>query len=119
MRIFADEGELIEKYRRLSDEGRARISSQIDCELRIDAEAAAKRQESQRKGIEAAKKAGVQYGRPKVSVPENWDIVYAQWKVQDITADEAAAKMGISKATLYRMEKRMKNSDIFHQPAVK
>ena len=33
-------------------------------------------------------------------------------------ADEAA-KMGISKATLYRMEKRMKNSDIFQQPAVK
>ena len=106
MRMFADEGELIEKYRRLSDEGRARISNQIDCELRIDAEVTAKWQESQRKGIEAAKKAGVQYGRPKVSVPEHWDIVYAQWKAQDITADEAAAKMGISKATLYRMEKR-------------
>ena len=57
MRMFADEGELIEKYRRLSDEGRARISNQIECELRIDAEVAAKRQASQRKGIEAAKKA--------------------------------------------------------------
>ena len=50
MRIFADEGELVEKYRRLSDEGRARISSQIECELRIDAEVAERRQESQRKG---------------------------------------------------------------------
>ena len=39
---------------------------------------------------------------------ENWDVVYAQWKAQDITADEAAMKLGISKATLYRMEKRMK-----------
>ena len=56
MRIFADEGELIEKYRRLSDEGRARISSQIECELRIDAEVAAKRQESQRKGIESRRR---------------------------------------------------------------
>ena len=37
---------------------------------------------------------------------ENWDVVYAQWKAQDITADEAAVKLGISKATLYRMEKR-------------
>ena len=37
---------------------------------------------------------------------ENWEVVYAQWKVQDITADEAAVKLGISKATLYRMEKR-------------
>ena len=39
---------------------------------------------------------------------ENWEVVYAQWKAQDITADEAAVKLGISKATLYRMEKRMK-----------
>ena len=92
MRIFADEGELVEKYRRLPDEGRARISNQIDCELRIDAEVAAKRQESQRKGIEAAKKAGRPYGRPQTTFPENWDVVYAQWKAQDITADEAAVK---------------------------
>ena len=106
MRIFADEGELIEKYRRLTDEGRARISNQIECELRIDAEVAAKRQASQRKGIEAAKKAGIHYGRPQTTFPANWDVVYAQWKAQDITADEAAVKLGISKATLYRMEKR-------------
>ena len=39
---------------------------------------------------------------------ENWEVVYAQWKAQDITADEAAVKLGISKAALYRMEKRMK-----------
>ena len=106
LRIFADEGELVEKYRRLSDEGRARISNQIECELRIDAEVAAKRQENQRRGIEAAKKAGIHYGRPQTTFPENWDVVYAQWKAQDITADEAAVKMGISKATLYRMAKR-------------
>ena len=37
---------------------------------------------------------------------ENWEVVYAQWKAQDITADEAAVKLGISKAALYRMEKR-------------
>ncbi|MBO6203488.1 MAG: hypothetical protein J6O13_08140 [Selenomonas sp.] len=110
MIMCADVGELIEKYRRLSDEGRARISNQIDCELRIDAAVAAKRHDEQRKGIEAAKRAGVQYGRPKVAVPENWDIVYAQWKAQDITADEAAAKMGISKSTLYRMEKRVQKN---------
>ena len=85
--------------------GRARISNQIECELRIDAEVAAKRQKSQRKGIEAAKKAGRHYGRPQTTFPENWDVVYAQWKAQDITADEAAVKLGISKATLYRMEK--------------
>lgn len=98
---------LLKKYRQLTDAGRMRISNQIDCELRIDAESAAKRREEQRKGIEAAKKAGVQYGRPQTAIPENWDSVYSQWKAQDITADEAALKMGISKSTLYRMVKRL------------
>ena len=37
---------------------------------------------------------------------ENGDLAYAQWKAQDITADEAAVKLGISKSTLYRMAKR-------------
>jgi hypothetical protein len=29
---------------------------------------------------------------------ENWDVVYAQWKAQDITADEAAMKLGAFRA---------------------
>ena len=111
MCIFADEGELVEKYRRLSDEGRARISNQIDCELRIDAEVTAKRQETQRKGIEAAKLSGRPYGRPKRAVPDNWNTVYAQWRGQDITAEEAAVKLGISKSTLYRMAKYRQKND--------
>lgn len=99
--------QLLTKYRQLTDAGRARISNQIECELRIDAEVAARRHEKQRKGIEAAQKAGIPYGRPKIALPQNWDDVYGQWKAQDITADEAAVKLGISKATLYRMVKRL------------
>jgi predicted DNA-binding transcriptional regulator AlpA len=37
---------------------------------------------------------------------EIWDVVCARWKAQDIKKDEVTVKMGISKATLYRMEKR-------------
>ena len=111
MILFADEGELVEKYRRLTDEGRARISSQIECELRIDAEAVAKRNEKQRRGISKAQNAGISFGRPKKNYPANWDTVYAQWKAQDITADEAAIKLNISKSTLYRMAKRIHNAD--------
>ena len=60
----------------------------------MDAEVAERRQESQRKGIETAKKAGRHYGRPQTTFPENWDVVYSQWKAQDITADETAVKLG-------------------------
>lgn len=113
MILFADEGELVEKYRRLTDEGRARISSQIECELRIDAEAVAKRNEKQRRGIHEAKKAGIHFGLPKKNYPANRDTVYTQWKAQDITADEAAVKLSISKSTLYRMAKRSnKDADV-------
>ena len=49
---------LVDKYDRLSDEGRLRINSQIDCELRVDALVAEKRHERQRQGIEASRQAG-------------------------------------------------------------
>ena len=42
---------------------------------------------------------------------ENGDVVYAQWKAQDITADEAAVKLGISKATLNIPGQRNRLSD--------
>lgn len=108
--LAPEDKQLLKQYKRLTDAGRERISNQIECELRIYTAAAAKRREKQRKGIEAAQKAGVQYGRPKIALPPNWDIVYGQWKAQEITADEAAVKLGISKATLYRTEKRMKEN---------
>lgn len=73
--------ELVDKYNHLSDEGRLRINSQIDCELRIDALAAEKRQEKQRKGIEASRQAGKQYGRPKATITADWKEVYNQWKL--------------------------------------
>ena len=102
--------ELVDKYNRLSDEGRLRINNQIDCELRVDALAAEKRHEKQRQGIEASRLAGKQYGRPKAAITADWDDTYNQWKSGDITADDAARKLGISKATLYR---RVRDEQIY------
>ena len=45
---------------------------------------------------------GKQYGRPKATITADWDDTYNQWKSGDISADDAARKLGISKATLYR-----------------
>ena len=103
-----DERQLIEKYNQLTDEGRMRINGQIDCELRVDAFVAEKRREIQRRGVEAAQKSGKPYGRPKAVITADWNVVYKQWKSGDITADDAARKLGISKATLYRMARSEK-----------
>ena len=43
----------------------------------------------QAEGIAAAKARGKKLGRPGLVVPDNWDEVYAAWKVGDITAKEA------------------------------
>ena len=102
--------ELVDKHNRLSDEGRLRINNQIDCELRVNALAAEQRLEKQRQGIKASRQAGKQYSRPKSSIKADWGDTYKQWKSGDITADDAARKLGISKATLYRRA-RNENSD--------
>jgi len=65
-----------------------------------------KRHEKQRQGIEASRQAGRQYGRPKAAITADWNDTYSQWKSGDITADDAARKLGISKATLYRLARR-------------
>ena len=98
--------QLIDKYQKLSEGGRIRINNQIDCELKVDNLMAQKRQETQRKGIEAAKQAGKQYGRPKATITADWDVTYNQWKNGEITSDDAALKLGISKATLYRRARK-------------
>ena len=103
-----DERQLLDKYNKLSSEGRIRINSQIDCELRVDALAVKKREEAQRRGIESAKQTGKAFGRPKAAIKADWKDVYNQWKSGDITADDAARKLGISKATLYRMARKEK-----------
>lgn len=59
----------------------------------------------QREGIEIAKGQGKHLGRPAIK-PENWDTVYFQWKQKKITATKAAAILGISKATFYRLAKK-------------
>lgn len=98
--------QLIEKYDKLSDEGRIRINNQIDCELHVDTMIAEERHKKQRQGIEASRQAGKQYGRPKATITADWKVVYNQWKSGDITADDAARKLGISKATLYRRARK-------------
>lgn len=57
----------------------------------------------QREGIEAAKKNGKKFGRPKIEIPSDFEEVYRSWKQKEITAVQAMRKLQLSSSTFYRM----------------
>lgn len=63
--------------------------------------------ERQREGIEAAKVRGVQFGRPKTPVPDNFEQVYIQWTSKKLSGEEAARLCNLTAATFYRRARRM------------
>ena len=65
----------------------------------------------QREGIEAAKKKGKHLGRPYLKVPDNFDEVYAEWKIGAITARAAQKKLGMSSASFYRLVKKQQANE--------
>ncbi len=59
----------------------------------------------QAEGIAAAKVRGVQFGRPKIILPDDFvDIVYA-WKQRELAVDEILQRYHISRTTFYRRAK--------------
>lgn len=64
----------------------------------------------QKQGIDSAKARGVQFGRPAVDLPGDYDSVVRMWRNGDITAEEAAQSMNISRSTFFRRVKGSKSS---------
>lgn len=56
----------------------------------------------QKEGIHAAKNRGVQFGRPRKNMPDNFDIVKDRWKKSEINSRQAAQILGISQNTFLR-----------------
>ena len=56
-----------------------------------------------REAVEAAQKKGKKFGRPAVRIPDDFEIVYYQWKRKEITAVEAMGQLHLSSSTFYRM----------------
>lgn len=56
----------------------------------------------QREGIEAAKKRGVKFGRPRKTVPDNFDKIKNDWINKNISSRTAALKLGIAQDTFLR-----------------
>lgn len=59
----------------------------------------------QSEGIACAKKKGVKFGRPKISIPENFDRIYQLYKDGRLTISEASSRCGLSKTTFWRIQK--------------
>ena len=59
----------------------------------------------QRQGIEAAQLRGKHLGRPKVTIPENFEKTISEWKAGKITAKEAMSRTGLRRSTFYRLVK--------------
>ena len=59
----------------------------------------------QREGIDAAKLAGKNLGRPKVQVPDNFTEVIADWHEGKITAKEAMRLTGLKRSSFYNLVK--------------
>lgn len=57
----------------------------------------------QQEGIEAAKKNGKKFGRPKIEMPGEFEELYRSWRKKEITAVQAMQKLQLSSSTFYRM----------------
>ena len=59
----------------------------------------------QAQGIAAARANNVQFGRPKIERPDNWNDVIGQWLNKEITAKKAMELLGMKKSTFYALFK--------------
>ena len=62
----------------------------------------------QKEGIEAAKKRGVRLGRPPYPIPDNFEQIYEAWAVKEISAEEAARRCCLTKATFYSRARKLR-----------
>lgn len=69
----------------------------------------------QLEGIAAAKARGVQFGRPPVALPENFDAVYRQWRAKKLTLREAAEACGLAQSTFRDKARKYEAESDFEQ----
>ena len=62
----------------------------------------------QLEGIREAKKRGKKFGRPKLEIPEEFEVVVEKYHNNEITVREGARLLGVSKSTFYNWIKCLK-----------
>lgn len=68
----------------------------------------AKIKQRQREGIQALKDKnnGKGIGRPKIEYPNDWEVIYKEWKDGKITATKSMQQLGLKRNTFYRLVKQ-------------
>jgi DNA invertase Pin-like site-specific DNA recombinase len=64
----------------------------------------------QREGIDVALQNGTIFGRPKVTVTEEFKEAYASWKSGEIAAVKAMQEIGVKKTTFYKLVREYEES---------
>lgn len=66
----------------------------------------------QAEGIAEAKKDGVVFGRPKVSITDEFKQIYGEWKQGSLTAVEAMKRVDMKPNTFYRRVKEYESKQV-------
>lgn len=66
----------------------------------------------QREGVESAKIRGIKFGRPKVTINDEFIKVYNEWQSGSITAVQAMNLCNMKRNTFYRRVKEFENDGI-------
>ena len=64
----------------------------------------------QRQGIDTAKANGKHLGRPSATYPDNWELIYNNWKSGAITATAAMEQLEMKRTTFYKLVKLYENN---------
>ena len=61
----------------------------------------------QAEGIKTAKARGVKFGRPRITLPNNFDIVARQYSIKEITNKKACEILGMTRGSFFRYMKEL------------
>ncbi|PUB12504.1 hypothetical protein [Paenisporosarcina sp. OV554] len=64
----------------------------------------------QREGIDVALQKGTVFGRPMITVIQEFKQVYNQWKSSELTAVKAMQEFGVKKTTFYMLVREYEES---------
>ena len=77
----------------------------IEVMASIAEEERVKNHQRQSEGIKAAKEKGIEFGRPKLRKPENYEVVMRQVTAHEISAVEAMKLLNVKKTSFYKLKK--------------